>query len=142
MSKKFYGVKITDSTNITYYTNVELKQDLRHTVNVQTHIPIDSKYPYHTTIGKSSYWSGSITGAFENNKEGRCENDYKFGDTDFRLGFIEWMHNGLVKTLYLSESFVLPVVILSEISVDTENTIDDPIVKTSFQWEQCRKRIR
>ncbi len=52
------------------------------------------------------------------------------------------MHNGLVKTLYLSESFVLPVVILSEINVETDNTIDDPVVNTTFQWEQCRERIK
>lgn len=139
--QKFYGVKITDATNMEYYTEVEVKHDLKHTINVQTHIPINSQFPYHTRIGKPSYWSGTVTGAFENNS-GECEHDYEFGDTDFRLKFIEWMHNGLVKTLYLSESFVLPVVILSEINVETDNTIDDPVVNTTFQWEQCRERIK
>lgn len=142
MSEKFYGVKITDKTDVVYYTEVEVKQNLKHTINVQTHIPINNKFPYHIRVGKPSYWSGTITGAFENNKEGRCENDYKFGDTKYRIDFVEWMHNGLVKTLYLSESFILPVVILSEIDVETDNTIDDPIVKTTFQWEQCGERIK
>lgn len=141
-TQKFYGVKITDATNKEYYTEVEVKHELKHTINVQTHIPINSQFPYHTRIGKPSYWSGTVTGAFENNTNTECEHDYDFGDTDFRLKFIEWMHNGLVKTLYLSESFVLPVVILSEIDVETNNTIDDPVVKTTFQWQQCKKRIR
>lgn len=141
-NQKFYGVKITDATNIEYYTEVEVKHDLKHTIIVQTHIPINSQFPRHTRIGKPSYWSGTVTGAFENNTNTKCEHDYDFGDTDFRLKFIEWMHNGLVKTLYLSEFFVLPVVILSEINIETNNTIDDPVVKTTFQWEQCGKRVR
>lgn len=137
--QKFYGVKITDTTGSTYKTEVEVKHDLKHTINVQTHIPINSKFPCHTRIGKSSYWSGTVTGAFE--KNGNCEGDYVFGDTSYRIDFVEWMHNGLVKTLYLSESFVLPVVILSEINVETDNTIDDPVVKTTFSWQQCDERI-
>lgn len=140
--QKFYGVKITDATGMLYYTEIEVKHDLKHTINVQTHIPIDGRFPYHTHIGKPSYWSGTVTAAFENNTDTECEHDYNFGDADFRLKFIEWMHNGLVKTLYLSESFIIPVVILSEINVDTDKTIDDPVVKTTFQWEQCRERIR
>lgn len=141
-TEKFYGVKITDATNIEYYTEVAVKHDLKHTINIQTHIPINSKFPYHTRIGRPSYWSGTITGAFENNTNTECEHDYEFGDTNYRISFVEWLHNGLVKTLYLSESFVMPVVILSEISVKTDNTIDDPVVKTTFQCEQCGKRIR
>lgn len=141
MSQKFYGVKITDATDIEYYTEVEVKHDLKHTRNIQTHISIDSQFPTHTIIGKPSYWSGTVTGAFENNS-GECEHDYEFGDTGYRLTFIEWMHNGLVKTLYLSESFVLPVAILSEIDVETDGTIDDPVVKTTFRWEQCGKRLK
>ncbi len=142
MSQKFYGVKITDATGMSYYTEIEVKHELKHTINVQTHIPIDRQFPYHTRIGKPSYWSGAVTAAFENNTDTECEHDYNFGDTDFRLKFIEWMHNGLVKTLYLSESFIIPVVILSEINVDTDETVDDPIVKATFQWEQCGERIR
>lgn len=139
-TEKFYGVKLTDATGKVYYTEVEVKHDLTHKISVQSHLPIDSKHPYHTRIGKPSYWSGSITGAFENN-EGECEHDYNLGDTAWRIEFIEWLHNGLTKTMYLSESFILPVTILGEIGVETDGTIDDPIVKTTFQWEQCGERI-
>ena len=139
-TKKFYGVRLTDATGKVYYTEVEVKHGLTHNKNVQVHFPIDSETPYHTTIGKQSYWSGTITGAFENN-EGECEHDYQFGDTAYRIEFIEWLHNGLVKTMYLSESFIIPVMILSEINVETDNTVDDLIVKTTFQWNQCGKRI-
>lgn len=141
-TQKFYGVKITDDTNVVYYTEVAVKHDLKHTINVQTHIPINSKFPCHTRIGKPSYWSGTITGAFERNTNTECEHDYEFGDTNYRISFVEWLHNGLVKTLYLSESFVMPVAILSEITVETDNTIDDPVVKTTFQCEQCEERIK
>lgn len=139
--QKFYGVRITDDTGLVYYTELAVKQDLKHTTNIQTHIPINSKFPYHIRIGEPSYWSGTITGAFENNS-GECEHDYEFGDSKYRIDFVEWLHNGLVKTLYLSESFIMPVVVLSEISVETDNTIDDPIVKTTFQCEQCGERIK
>lgn len=140
--QKFYGVKITDNTGVVYYTEVAVKQDLKHTTNVQTHIPINSKFPYHTLIGKPSYWSGTITGAFENNTNTECEHDYEFGDTKYRINFVEWLHNGLTKILYLSEDFVMPVTILSEISVENDNTIDDSVVKVTFQCEQCEERIR
>lgn len=141
MSEKFYGVKLTDKTGKIYYTEVEVNQDLTHKINIQSHMPIDSKYPYHTQIGKASYWSGTVTAAFENNKNTECEHDYDFGDTEFRIEFVEWLHNGLDKIMYLSESFILPVTILSEVSVDTEKTIDDSVVKTTFQWEQNAERI-
>lgn len=140
-TQKFYGVKLTDATGKVYYTEVEVKQDLTHKINIQTHYPIDSKFPYSTIIGKNNYWSGTLSGAFENNQDGECEHDYTFGDANFRINFIEWLHNGLTKTMYLSESFILPVTILGEINVDVENTIDDPTVNTSFSWHQCGERI-
>lgn len=139
-TQKFYGVKLTDTTGKEYYTEVEVKQDLTHNISVQTHKPIDSKFPYHTRIGKPSYWSGSVTAAFENNN-GECEHDYTLGDTAWRIEFIEWLHNGLSKVLYLSESLILPVTILGEISTETDNTIDGPLVKVTFQWEQNGERI-
>lgn len=139
-TEKFYGVKLTDATGKVYYTEVEVKHDLTHKINVQTHEPIDSKFPYHTQIGKPNYWKGSITGAFEKN-DGECEHDYDLGDTAWRIEFIEWLHNGLTKVMYLSEFLILPVTILGEINVEADNTIDDPIVKTTFQWNQCGERI-
>lgn len=139
-TEKFYGVKLTDATGKVYYTEVEVKHDLTHNINIQTHKPIDSEFPYSTRIGKSNYWSGSITAAFENN-EGECEHEYDLGDTAFRIEFIEWLHNGLTKTMFLSESFIIPVTILGEVNVESDNTIDDPVVKTSFSWHQCGKRI-
>ena len=141
MIDKFYGVRLTDTTGKSYFTEVELKQNFTHKINIQIHEPIDSKFPYSTRIGKPSYWSGSIIGAFENNENGKCENDYVFGDVDFRINFIEWLHNGLTKIMYLSDNFILPVTILSEIKVDTERTINDPFVNTSFDWVQCGERI-
>lgn len=139
--QKFYGVKLTDITGKVYYTEVEVNHNLTHNINVVTHKPLSSKFPYHTVIGQMNYWSGTITGAFEKNDEGECEHDYTFGDTGFRINFIEWLHNGLTKTMFLSENFILPVTILSEVNVETEKTIDDPVVKASFSWEQCGERI-
>lgn len=141
MSQKFYGVKITDVTNKVYYTEVEVKQSLTHNISVQEHKPIDGKFPYITQISKPFYWSGNITAAFENNQNTECEHDYDFGDTAFRLEFIEWLHNGYTKKLYLSEKLILPVAILGEINVETDNTIDDSVVKTSFQWVQVGEKI-
>lgn len=135
MSQKFYGVKITDATGKVYYTEVEVNHNLTHNIKVVSGQPIDSRFPYHTRIGAACYWSGTITGAFENNQNGECEHDYDFGDTEFRLEFIEWMHNGLLKTLYLSDNFVIDATILGEIQVEAENTVDDAIVKTTFNWE-------
>lgn len=137
----FYGVKITDATGRTYYTEVNVKQTLTHNTSVQEHKPIDGKFPYVTQISKPFYWSGNITAAFENNQNTECEHDYDFGDTAFRLEFIEWLHNGYTKKLYLSEKLILPVAILGEINVEADNTIDDSVVKTSFQWVQVEEKI-
>ena len=67
-TQKFYGVKLTDATGKVYYTEVNVKQDLTHNINIQTHKPISSKFPYSTIIGKNNYWSGTLSGAFENNQ--------------------------------------------------------------------------
>ncbi len=141
MAEKFYGVKLTDMTGKVYYTEIEVKHGLNHKISVQSHLPIDSKFPIHTRIGRSSYWSGTITGAFENNQDGECEHDYKFGDVNFRINFIEWLHNGLTKTMTLSDELILPVAILGDIGVDIENAISDPKANVSFEWEQCGERI-
>lgn len=140
-TQKFYGVKLTDATGKVYYTEVNVKQGLTHNINIQTHKPISSKFPYSTIIGKNNYWSGTLSADFENNQDGECEHDYKFGDANFRIGFVEWLHNGLTKTMYLSESFILPVTILGEINVEFDNTIDDPTANASFSWHQCGERI-
>ncbi len=140
MAEKFYGAQLTDATGKVYYTEVDVKQSLTHKIQVVSSQAVDRKYPRHTIIGKTFFWSGSITAAFENN-DGECKHDYKFGDTKFRIEFIEWLHNGLVKTLYLSDALILPVMIMSEINDEIEHTIDDPTVPVSFQWEQCGSRI-
>lgn len=140
-TEKFYGVKLTDATGKVYYTEVNVKQDLTHNISIQTHKPIDSKFPYSTIIGKQNYWSGTLSGAFENNEDGECEHDYTLGDADFRINFVEWLHNGLTKTMYLSESFILPVTILGEVNVSVDHTIDDPTADASFSWHQCGERI-
>ena len=123
-TQKFYGVKLTDATGKVYYTEVNVKQGLTHNINIQTHKPISSKYPHSIIIGKNNYWSGTLSGAFENNQDGECEHDYKLGDADFRIGFVEWLHNGLTKIMTLSENFIIPVTILGEINVELDNTID------------------
>lgn len=140
-TERFYGVKITDKTGRVYYTEVEVKQDLTHKINVQSLNPINNPTPHHIQIGKPKYWYGTITAAFENNSNDECEHNYTFGDTAWRIEFIEWLHNGLTKIMTLSESFILPVTILSEINVENDNTIDDPLIKTTFSWEQCGERI-
>ena len=53
-TKKFYGVKLTDATGKVYYTEVNVKQGLTHNINIQTHKPISSKFPYSTIIGKNN----------------------------------------------------------------------------------------
>lgn len=140
MPEKFYGVKITDATEKVYYTEVEVSQDISHNINVQTLYPINGKYPYIAQISKPFYWSGTITAAFENNEDGECEHDYELGDAAYRVEFIEWLHNGFTKKLFLSNKLILPVAILGEINVECDNTIDDNIVKTSFQWVQIGEK--
>jgi len=140
MSKQFYGVEITDATGLVYKTEVSVNQNLTHKTNVVSQQPIDSKFPYHTQIGKMCYYSGTITGAFENNKEGECDTDYKLGDTEYRLNFIEWLHNGLTKTIKLSDDFIIQATIMGEINIESENTIDDPILKATFSWEGISDR--
>lgn len=141
MTDTFYGVKLTDMTGKVYYTEIEIKHSLTHNVNIISHIPIGSKYPHHTTIESASYWSGSITGAFENNTDTACESEYKFGDAAFRIEFIEWLHNGLVKTMQLSENFIIPVAIMGTINLSPEKSVDDPTAEVAFNWEQCGDRI-
>ena len=141
-TEKFYGVKLTDETGQVYYTEVEVSQKLVYKRNVQSVPLIDKQYPRHILVGKPKYWSGTCTAAFENNQNTQCEHDYKFGDTMWRMEFVEWLHNGLIKEMHLSESFVLPVAIMSEINVDPDNTVDDNVVRVTFQWEQCGDRIK
>lgn len=140
-TEKFYGVKLTDATGKIYYTEVDVKQGLTHNINIQTHKPISSKYPHSIIIGKNNYWSGTLSGAFENNEDGECIHDYSWGDADFRIGFVEWLHNGLTKMMYLSNSFILPITVLGEINVEVDHTIDDPVSNASFSWHQCGDRI-
>lgn len=137
----FRGVKLTDATGMVYYTTVEVKQDVKHTATVSSQLPIDSKFPYHTKPSKSFYYSGSCTADFENNTNGECDDDYYFGDTAWRLSCVEWLHNGLTKILYLSDDLILPVRILSEISLGLERTVDDKSITISFDWEQCADKI-
>lgn len=140
-TQKFYGVKLTDATGKVYFTNVNIKQDLKHNINIQTHKPINSKYPCSTIIGQNNYWSGTLSGAFENNQDTECEYDYKLGDVNFRIEFIEWLHNGLTKIMYLSNNWILPITILGEIDVTVSHTINDKTADTSFSWHQCGDRI-
>ena len=141
-TEKFSGVRIYDSTGETYYTEINIKQNLTHKYTISTTQPINSQFPYFTRIGKASYWTGSVTASWEKNKDTECATDYEFGDVAYRLGFIDFMHNGLTKYLQLSENFILPVTILDEIQVETERSIDDQIMSITFNWTQCAKPIK
>ena len=143
-----WGVKIWDATGIYYYTEVNVSQSVQHNRPTGSQVGYNSLYPFHTHNGIASYWSGSCSGNFSDNKSGDCYEDYNFDyrqnldgsytyNTKYLAGFIKWLHNDLTKQLQLSESLVIPVGILGEIQWDTEHTIDDgEDVTISFDWEQ------
>ncbi len=142
MSSTFKGVEISDATGIKYFTEINVKQDLDIVSPISSVIPLGSKYPYHTKYGVAHYYTGTVTAAFENNQSNKCKCEaYAYGDTEYRIKFVEWLQNGLTKYLKLSESFILPVTIIGNIKISAENTIDDTIINTSFSWEQCGDAI-
>lgn len=148
MPQKLWGIKIWDDTGIYYFTEVDISQDLQHNRPTESQIGYNSQFPFHTHNGIASYFSGSCSGNFSDNKSGDCYEDYNFDfrvdkngnyiyNTKYQTGFIKWMHNDRIKHLQLSEDLVIPVGILGEIGLSAEKSIDDGYsCKVSFSWEQ------
>lgn len=146
--EKLWGIKIWDDTGNYFYTEVDISQSVQHNRSTESQIGYNQKYPFHTHNGKASYFSGSCSGNFSDNKSGDCYEDYNFGwrntetgeviyNTKYQTAFIKWMHNDHIKQLQLSEDLVIPVGILGEIQWDTEKSIDDGhTCKITFNWEQ------
>ena len=145
MADKLWGIKIWDASGY-YMSEIDISQKGQHNRPTGSEKPINSKCPKHTHNGLTSYWSGTCTANFSDNKSGECKSDYNFGDGNVKyvVDFIEWLHNDLVKYLQLSEDFIIPVGILETVTWDVENksTIDDGFsITVSFDWEQLAPAI-
>lgn len=142
------GVKIWDDTGY-YYTEIDLSQSFTYKTKTQVQESRNSQYPYVIHIGKTKYWEGSVSGNFSNNKDGECENDYNFYDLKYKLGFVEFLKNGLTKTIQFNwdeedptQNFIMPIAIVDDIGVETEYTINEGhAVKVSFKWVQVGSKI-
>lgn len=145
---KLWGIKIWDDTGRYYYTEVDITQNIQHNRPTESVVGYNSQYPFHIHNGIASYFSGSCSGNFSDNKSGDCPEDYNFDyredsqgniiyNTKYLTGFIKWLHNDHVKHLQLAETLVIPVGILGEIKWDVEHSIEDGYTtKVSFDWEQ------
>ena len=144
-SEKIWGIKIWDASGY-YMSEIDISQKVQHKRPTGSTELFNGKYPKHTHNGLPSYWLGSCTANFSDNKSGECPSDYNFGEGNVKYvaDFIEWLHNDLVKYLQLSEDFIIPVGILETISWDVENksTVDDGFsITVSFDWEQLAPAI-
>lgn len=143
MADKFYGVAIWDNLNpdTPYYTEVEVNQDLKHNFKAIVQEPVNQKLPTVIYPSATNYLSGSAKGNFADNSE--CEVDYSHGvQTEWRLHFTEWLTNFHTKYLKLSDSLIIPVAIVPDVSWEVENTVDDGFAKVSFNWVQVGKIAR
>lgn len=143
-----WGIRIWDDTGISYYTEVEVSQDLEHNVPVEVTVGYNKKFPFVTHNGIAFYYSGSCSGKFANNTD-ECIDDYDFeyrirenGDYIYNVkymnGFVKWLDNKHVKYLQLSEQLIIPCNISSPIKWSTETTIDDGYnCSISFDWVQA-----
>lgn len=145
----FWGIQLWDSTGITYYTEVNVSQDLTHNVPVSVTEGYNAKYPFVVHNGIAFYYSGSCSGNFSDNT-GECLSDYNFGDeridekgnhvynVKYMDGFVKWLDNKRIKYMMLSKHFIIPIKISSPIKWSTDTTIDDGYnCKISFDWVQA-----
>ena len=146
MSTLFKSVEISDITGKSYMTEVEVNTTASHHNQSIIEEPINSELPYYIKTGIANYWTGSVSANFADNKSNPCEGseygEYDLTNDEFRFEFVEWMHNGLPKTLKLSNNFIMKVDIGNEITVDSDSTVDDETAKISFEWTQIGKRYR
>ncbi len=142
MPDKFYGVRLTDATGAIFMTEIAIEHDMTHKINVQAQETIGRKYPFHTMPSKPHYWTGTISAIFEDNC-GECDKDYKFGNFIYKSDVVEFLHNGLIKTLYLNDEFIMPIVILGEVNVkgQTGRGIVDLVSTISFSYNQRGDRF-
>ena len=147
----FWGIQIWDNTGISYFTEVNVSQDLEHKIPVEVVEGYNSECPFVTYNGIAFYYSGSCTGNFSDNT-GECLSDYNFGDeridkngnhiynVKYIDGFVRWLNNKRVKYLKLSKHFIIPVKVSSSIKWATDTTIDDGYnCIISFDWVQAGK---
>ena len=145
----FWGIQLWDSTGISYFTEVNVSQDLTHNVPVDVTEGYNAKYPFVTHNGIAFYYSGSCSGNFSDNT-GECLSDYNFGDdridkngnhiynVKYIDGFVKWLNNKRIKYMMLSKHFIIPIKISSPIKWSTDTTIDDGYnCKISFDWVQA-----
>lgn len=146
MSILFKSVEISDLTGKSFMTEVEVNTPASHHNQSVIEEPINSEFPYYIKTGIANYWTGSVSANFADNKSNPCEDseygEYDLTNDEFRFEFVEWMHNGLPKTLKLSNNFIMRVAIGNEIKLDSDSTIDDEMTKISFEWTQIGQRYR
>lgn len=148
MADTIVGCKISDALG-TYWTEIEVntsgvKKNRPNTV----YEPYNSKYPIVVRNGITNYYSGTVSGNFSNNASGECIDPetgysalYDFYDASYKIQFMDWLANGLTKTLWLDDTFILPVQITNEISGSGDYKIEDPSFKVTFGWVQVGNPI-
>ena len=142
----FKAVEISDITGKSYMTEVEVNTDATHRNQSVIEESLNNKFPYYIKTGIASYWTGSVSANFADNQSNPCDEESKYGEYDltndaFRFEFVEWMHNGLPKTLKLSNNFIMKVGIGNEITLGSDTTVDDETAKITFQWTQLGERL-
>lgn len=142
MADTIIGCKISDAT-ATYWTEVEVNSTgIKKNRPSTVYEPYNSKYPVVIRNGITNYYSGTVSGIFSNNTSGECVDEtgysplYDFYDASYKVGFMDWLANGLTKTLYLDDDFILPVQITNEISGSGDYKIEHPTFKVTFGWVQ------
>ena len=149
MGIKLQGVKIWDSSGQYYYTEIDLSESFNYKSKTQLVETQNSVFPYVIHQGKAKYWTGTVSGNFSDNKSGECDNDYNFYNLNYKLTFVEFLKNGLTKTIQFnleeddsSQNFIMPVAIIDDVGVETETNINQGhSVKVTFQWVQVDDRI-
>lgn len=143
----YVGVKIVDALG-SYQTEVEVSAaSIKKNRPSEVVEPINTEYPIVVRNAKTNYYSGTITANFSNNTSGKCVDrqgysaQYDFYDAEYKLGFIDWLVNGLTKNLYIADHYILPVQITNEVSGSGDYKVFDPSFKVTFGWVQVKPAI-
>ena len=134
-----YGIKIWDTVD-TYYTEINVGQDLEHNVPTSVADGYNSKYQFVTHNGIGFNYKGTCSGNFSYNK-GDCYDDYNFDgvyNVKYVNGFVEWLNNKKTKHIQLSEKLIIPANIIAPVRWENSNSVDDGWdIKITFDWTQA-----
>lgn len=147
MADTVVGCKISD-TVATYWTEAEVNSSsIKKNRPSTVYESYNKKYPTVIRNGLTNYYSGTVSANFANNTT-ECVDEvtgyspiYNFYDAAYKIQFMDWLTNGLTKTLWLDDEFVIPVQITNEVSGSGSYKIEDPSFKVTFGWVQVGNPI-